>query len=100
VYEAGGNSGQYITEALLKTDKHTVTAITRNDSKSKLPQGVHVKHVDYDDHVSLVEALRGQDALVITLAAQGTPQQAKLIQAALMLMSLDLTQRMVSRCSK
>jgi hypothetical protein len=72
-----------MTEALLKTGKHTVTAISRIDSTIKLPDGVELKKVDYDDHSSLVEALRGQDALVITLGAFAPPdQQAKLIQAA------------------
>lgn len=37
------------------------------DSESKLPEGVIVRKVDYTDPETLVEALRGQDALVITL---------------------------------
>lgn len=81
--QAGGNSGKYIAEALLKTGKHTVTAITRADSKSTLPEGVEVKKVDYGSPSSLVEAVRGQDALVITLAPMAAPdQQSKLLQAA------------------
>lgn len=56
-----------MTNALLKTGKHTVTAITRADSQSTFPEGVEVKEVDYSDSKSLVEALTGQDALVITL---------------------------------
>ncbi|KAK8217388.1 hypothetical protein M8818_001144 [Zalaria obscura] len=35
---AGGNSGKYIAEALLKTGKHTVTAISRAESSAKLPE--------------------------------------------------------------
>lgn len=81
--QAGGNVGKYMTEALLKTGKHTVTAISRIDSSTTLLDGVELKKVDYDDHSSLVEALRGQDALVVTLSAFAPPdQQAKLIQAA------------------
>jgi len=81
--QAGGNSGKYIAEALLKTGKHTVTAITRADSKSTLPEGVEVKKVDYGSASSLLEAVRGQDALVITLAPMAPPdQQSKLLQAA------------------
>lgn len=73
-----------MTEALLKTGKHTVTAITRADSKSTLPDGVAVKKVDYDQAKTLVSALRGQDALVVTISGyapiQGTEE--KLVRAA------------------
>lgn len=72
-----------MTEALLKGGKHTVTAITRVDSKSELPKGVEVKKVDYSDHSSLVEALQGQDALIITMGVMAPhDHQSKLIQAA------------------
>lgn len=73
-----------MTEALLKTGKHTVTAITRVDSQSKLPEGVILKKVDYDKPETLVEALRGQHALIITLSGRSPIQQAegKLVKAA------------------
>lgn len=72
-----------MTEALLKTGKHTVTAITRVDSNSVLPEGVEVKKVDYGNQSSLVEALQGQDALIITMGVMAPQdQQSKLIQAA------------------
>ncbi|KAK4999461.1 hypothetical protein LTR66_001518 [Elasticomyces elasticus] len=80
---AGGNSGKFMTESLLRTGKHTVTAITRADSKTKLPEGVEVKIIDYDNHTSIVDALRGQDALVITMGVMApADQQSKLIHAA------------------
>ena len=83
VSQAGGNSGKYIAEALLLTGKHTVTAITRTDSKSSLPDGVQVKKVDYSSAASLVDAIRGHDALVITMGPMAAPdQQSKLFQAA------------------
>lgn len=72
-----------MTEFLLKTGKHTVTAITRVNSQNRFPEGVVAKQVDYDKPETLVEALKGQDALVITLsglAPQGTELQ--LINAA------------------
>ena len=75
--QAGGNCGRFITEALLTTGKHTITAITRTDSKSKLPNGVISKTVDYNKQETLVEALRGQDALVVTLSGY-TPQETEL----------------------
>ncbi|KAJ7310053.1 putative isoflavone reductase family protein [Mycena albidolilacea] len=80
---AGGQMGTFITEALLKTGKHHLTAITRADSTSKIPAGVEVKKVDYEDPASLVEALRGQDALIITMSVMSPPGQSnKLIEAA------------------
>ncbi|KAJ6598133.1 putative isoflavone reductase family protein [Mycena vulgaris] len=80
---AAGQVGSFIVEALLKGGKHRITAITRADSTSKLPAGVEVKKVDYEDPASLVEALRGQDALIITMSIMSPPgQSAKLIEAA------------------
>lgn len=81
--QAGGRVGKFITEELLKVGKHKVTAITRADSTNTIPAGAAVKKVDYDDHASLVEALQGQDALVITMGSRAPPeQQTKLIEAA------------------
>jgi len=72
-----------MTEALLKTGKHTVTAITRDDSQNKFPDGVDSKRVAYNKPETLVEALRGQDALVITLGGH-VPEETEmqLINAA------------------
>ncbi|KAH7417670.1 hypothetical protein BKA64DRAFT_658546 [Cadophora sp. MPI-SDFR-AT-0126] len=67
---ASGNSGQYMTSALLAANKHTITAITRHDSTSTFPPGISVSKVDYSNASSLVTALKGQDALVITLSGQ------------------------------
>lgn len=83
IYEqATGNSGGYITRALVGTGKHTVTALTRAESKSTPPEGCLKKTVDYNDTATLVEALRGQDALIITLNPTAQAEQPKLIQAA------------------
>ncbi|KAK6520821.1 hypothetical protein TWF506_001064 [Arthrobotrys conoides] len=80
---AGGNQGKHIAEELVKGGKHTVTAITRADSKAKLPAGVVPKVVDYNDTSSLVEGLRGQDVLIITMSVAAPPDtQTKLIDAA------------------
>lgn len=81
---AGGRIGGIITTALLAQNLHTITAITRPDSTSTLPSGLHaVREAAYTDHAALVAALRGQDVLVITmnvLAPKDT--QARLIDAA------------------
>ncbi|KAF1818253.1 NAD(P)-binding protein [Dissoconium aciculare CBS 342.82] len=80
---AGGNSGKFMAEALVAGGKHTVTAITRHESKSPIPSGVQVAKVDYDDHESLVAALKGQDALIITLGVTAPhDQQRRLLRAA------------------
>jgi len=72
-----------MVEALLRNGKHKITAITRAGSTNKIVEGVHIKTVDYDDQSSLVEALKGQDALVITMGVTAPPdQQTKLIEAA------------------
>lgn len=83
--------GKHLTEHLLKTGKHTVTAITRPESSSKLPEGVQVARVDYtgsdddnDDDAALIDVLRGHQALIITLsiAAPRRTAMSKLLRAA------------------
>jgi len=71
-----------MAEALVKNGKHTVTAITREESKAEMPSGVTVKKVNYADPSTLVEAMRGNDALIITLAGNALDQEQKLIDAA------------------
>lgn len=75
--------GKYITQELLKTGKHTVTALTRPGSKTKPPEGIRVVQVDYNNEPTIVDALKGQQYLVITLSVMAPPgTQSKLIQAA------------------
>ena len=74
-YQAGGQSGKFIVEELLKIGKHKITAITREGSTNKIPEGVQIKKVNYDDQASLVEALKGYDVLVITMAVTAPPEQ-------------------------
>ncbi|KAK3721770.1 hypothetical protein LTR37_002935 [Vermiconidia calcicola] len=81
---AGGRSGRFIAEALMMGGRHRVTAITRTDSTNQMPPGVHeTKQVNYDSRLSLVEALRGQDVLVITMGVMAPKEsQTRLIDAA------------------
>lgn len=80
---AGGNVGKVIATALLETGQHTVTAITRTDSKNTPPAGVAIAKVDYDDPSSLAAALKGHDALIITMNVMAPPDsQTRLIDAA------------------
>jgi len=72
-----------MTEALLKTGKHTVTVLTRFLNAEQLPSGVQIKQVNYDEPSTLISALRGQDALVITLSATAPKDtHSKIIHAA------------------
>ncbi|KAK3713741.1 hypothetical protein LTR37_008227 [Vermiconidia calcicola] len=68
---AGGRSGKFIVEALVQGGRHKVTAITRRDSTNQMPEVHETKQVNYDSRTSLVEALRGQDVLVITMIEAG-----------------------------
>ncbi|KAF2204076.1 NAD(P)-binding protein [Delitschia confertaspora ATCC 74209] len=82
---ASGQMGKHLTAALLNTGKHTVTAITRIDSNSKLPEGLKVARVDYsgEDDTALIDALRGQQALIITMSVMAPRDTIpKLISAA------------------
>ena len=75
--------GKYITESLLAGGKHKITAVTRADSTNKVPEGVVARKVNYDDESTLVEALKGQEVLIITMGVMAPPDtQAKLINAA------------------
>jgi NmrA-like family len=50
---------------------------------STVPEGVDIKKIDYADQASLVAALQGQDALIITMSVSAPPDhQTKLIEAA------------------
>ncbi|KAJ5267629.1 hypothetical protein N7478_010437 [Penicillium angulare] len=80
---ATGHSGSFMAAALLNSGKHKVTALTRPGSQRTLPPGIEFKEIDYNNPETIVEALKGQDALVITLsgfAPEGTELQ--LIKAA------------------
>lgn len=75
--------GEHIAKALVKTGKHTVTTLTRQDSKNEVPSGVKAIPVDYNDESTVVAALKGQQFLVITLAATVPPDvHSKIVQAA------------------
>lgn len=62
--------------------KHIVTALTREDSKGKLPEGVHVAKVNYDDEASIVNALKGQQFLAIALGVRAPQELHKKIADA------------------
>ncbi|KPM42225.1 hypothetical protein AK830_g4312 [Neonectria ditissima] len=80
---AGGTIGSHITASLLKTGKHSVKALTRQGSANKLPEGVQVAPIDYNDQASLVAALKDQQFFIITMAPTAPRDtHSKLVQAA------------------
>ncbi|EON97774.1 putative oxidoreductase protein [Phaeoacremonium minimum UCRPA7] len=79
---AAGHVGKYFTHSLLGTGKHTVTALTRPGSKNVLPEGVKAIAVDYTDESSLVEALKGQQVLIITLNVRAPSDTASKLHRA------------------
>ncbi|KAI4600105.1 hypothetical protein KJ359_001207 [Pestalotiopsis sp. 9143b] len=80
---ATGHVGQFLLSALLENGKHNITALTRAETKGVLPQGVKNVRVDFDKPESLVEVLRGQQFLIITLAVAAPPDtQSKIVRAA------------------
>ncbi|KAK3292007.1 uncharacterized protein B0H64DRAFT_468915 [Chaetomium fimeti] len=83
VIGASGRIGGAFAKALVATGKHTVTALTRAGSASKLPAGVKAVEVDYDDEAALVAALQGQQFLAITLGVAAPEDlHGKIVTAA------------------
>ncbi|KAH8799125.1 hypothetical protein F5884DRAFT_758610 [Xylogone sp. PMI_703] len=62
---AGGTLGKATLRALLSKGVHRITAIQRNESKNEFPPEVVLKRGSFNDESFLVEALKGQDALII-----------------------------------
>ncbi|KAJ3055735.1 hypothetical protein HK097_009476 [Rhizophlyctis rosea] len=79
---ASGNVGSYITSSLLSTSKFTLTALTRADSTATFPASVQVAKIDYTKPETVVQALKGQEALIITLGVQAGDAESKLVKAA------------------
>ncbi|KAI3316855.1 NAD(P)-binding protein [Xylariaceae sp. AK1471] len=81
--QATGHLGSHFVTELLKTGKHTITALTRGGSKGKIPDGVKVVEVDYSDEAALVAALQGQQFLAVVLAATAPPEtHSRIVNAA------------------
>ncbi|KAL9082889.1 MAG: hypothetical protein Q9165_008742 [Trypethelium subeluteriae] len=80
---ASGQMGEQFTKALVRTGKHTVTALTRQGSQNQVPAGVKPITVNYNDDSSIVAALKGQQFLIIALAATAPPEtHSRIVQAA------------------
>ncbi|KAI4718932.1 NAD(P)-binding protein [Aureobasidium sp. EXF-10727] len=80
---ATGNMGKHTIDELLKSDNHTITALTRKGRKLSLPSNVNVIEVDYTSIEALTTALHGQDFLMITLSVTTPPSvHSNLVSAA------------------
>jgi uncharacterized protein (UPF0333 family) len=80
---ATGTIGTHIVSALLTKKQFNITAISRAGSQSTFPKDVKVANIDYNDPSTIVTALKGHDALIITLSVMAARDtQAKLIHAA------------------
>lgn len=78
-----GQIGSHFLNSLLSTGKHTITALTRQESSATFPSGVLIKKVDYSSSDSITSALQGQDFLIISLATSAPPDQhARIVDAA------------------
>ncbi|KAF4443396.1 NAD(P)-binding protein [Fusarium austroafricanum] len=80
---ATGRMGSAFCKELVKTGRHTITALIRVGSKGSLYDGVIRREVNFESKESLVSALSGQQFLVITLpvtAPEGT--HSRIVQAA------------------
>ncbi|KAL8846241.1 MAG: hypothetical protein Q9221_008654 [Calogaya cf. arnoldii] len=78
---ATGNLGPAILKGLLDAG-FQVTVLTRQSSTHTFPPNVNVSPIDYDSLDSLTSALKGQDAVVSTLASLALSKQLLLIEAA------------------
>jgi hypothetical protein len=84
--QAGGtNIGHHLVKNLAsKPDLFTVSVVARKSSKSTYPAGTAVQYVDDDlPHSQLVQALRGQDALISAIGFDAIALEEKLIDAAI-----------------
>jgi len=80
VIGASGSVGVPVVLELLEA-KFNVTALTRESSNATFPAGVKVFKSDYTE-LSLLEAFKGQDAIVSTIASPSTGTQKLIVDAA------------------
>lgn len=79
---ASGQLGKPTLKALLSKNVHTITAIQRNESKSEFPSEVIVKRGSFEDETFLVDALQGQDAVVVIVPIPNMDLGDQFIRAA------------------
>lgn len=82
---ASGHLGPSILESLRSSTKLEVTVLLRQSSKSTFPSSVKTVRIpdNLEPQETLIEALKGQDALVLAFAGSSTTQSKTLIDAAI-----------------
>ena len=79
--QAGGNLGPSVLDALVK--QFTVTILTRKSSKSTFPSSIKTISVSDDyPEAEVLEAFKGQDAVVSTVGGAAEKSQLSLIDFA------------------
>ncbi|KAI2604075.1 NAD(P)-binding protein [Hypoxylon fragiforme] len=81
VVGASGSLGKEVAQELVKAG-FNVTAFAREDTTATFPSNLTVKKVNYDSVESLTAALKGQDAVVSTIATVAVGNQGPLVDAA------------------
>ncbi|KAL9118619.1 MAG: hypothetical protein Q9187_004832 [Circinaria calcarea] len=81
VIGASGNIGASIFKAIVDSGKFNVSVLSRPESTATYAAGIKVMKSDYSE-VSLVDALKGQDAVVSALGAASFAEEIKIIDAA------------------
>ncbi|SPO01655.1 related to isoflavone reductase family protein CipA [Cephalotrichum gorgonifer] len=79
---ATGTLGSHILRALVDTRAFNITVLTRGSNKP-LPTGVTSKEVDYTSLPSLLDAVRGQDAVIDSTYSQDAEGPCLLIDACI-----------------
>lgn len=81
-FQASGDLGSHILQALLQSELFKVTVLTRQSSQADFLASVNVIRVDYTSVPDLTNALSGQDAVVSVLKTSARDAQIPLIEAA------------------
>lgn len=79
---ASGQLGKPTLKALLSKGVHTITEIQRNESTSDFPSEVIVKRGSFEDESFLVDALQGQDVVVVIVPIPNMDIGDRFIRAA------------------
>lgn len=66
VFQAGGSLGGPVLKELVDSGKFDITVLARNTSSYSAPAGVQLLKADFESRESLIQALKGQEALVLT----------------------------------
>ena len=80
-YKASGNIGVAIFKALVHSNKFNVSVLSRPESTSTYELGIKVVKSDYSE-TSLIDAFKGQDAVVSALGRAGLGEEMKMIDAS------------------